>query len=71
MVRADFDQRLNVLEREIGMLAEIVGRAVQRAVDALKSRDLDASQLVVHEDDFIAQKRVEVEDRFVDLIATQ
>ena len=54
MVRADFDQRLNVLEREIGMLAEIVDRAVQRTVDALKSRDLDASQRVVHEDDFIA-----------------
>ena len=52
-------------------MAEIVERAVQRAIDALKSRDLDAAQRVVHEDDFIDQKRLEIEDRCVDLIATQ
>ncbi len=71
MARADFDQQLNGLEREIGMLAEIVVRAVQRAIDALKSRDLDASQRVVHEDGFVDQKRLEIEDRCVDLIAAQ
>ena len=71
MARADFDQQLNGLEREIGMLAEIVERAVQRAIEALKSRDLDASQRVVHEDDFIDQKRLEIEDRCVDPIASQ
>ena len=71
MLRANFDQQLNGLEREIGMLAEVVERAVERAIKALKSRDLDASQRVVHEDDFIDQKRVEIEDRCVDLIATQ
>ena len=40
MIRADFDQQLNGLEREIGVLAEIVERAVQRAIEAVKSRDL-------------------------------
>ena len=41
MVGVDFDQQLNGLEREIGMLAEIVERAVQRAIEALKSRDAE------------------------------
>ncbi|MFQ6030131.1 MAG: phosphate signaling complex protein PhoU, partial [Dehalococcoidia bacterium] len=42
-----------------------------RAVEALKERDLEESQQVVYEDDIIDQKRYEIEDRCIDLIATQ
>ena len=42
-----------------------------RSVEALKQRDLTESQQLVQEDDYIDQKRYEIEDRCVDLIATQ
>ena len=71
MSRVDLDQQLNGLEQEVGILAGNVEKAILRAVDALKRRDLEASRQVVQEDDYIDQKRFEIEDRCVDLIATQ
>ena len=49
----------------------IVGKSINRAVDALKRRDIVASQEVIDDDDYIDQKRFEIEDRCVDMIATQ
>ena len=71
MPREELDQQLNMLQQDVATLAGVVEKAVQRAVDALKRRDLEASQQVVAEDDYIDQKRFEIEDRCIDLIATQ
>ena len=71
MSRVDLDQQLAMLEQEVSALAETVETAINRAVDALKRRDLEASQQVVQEDDYIDQKRFDIEDRCVDLIASQ
>ena len=71
MPREEFDLQLNQLQQEVETLAQIVGKSINRAVDALKRRDLDASQDVINDDDYIDQKRFEIEDRCVDMIATQ
>lgn len=71
MPRVDFDQQLGLLQRDVEGLAGNVAKAINRAVDALKRRDLDASRQVVLEDDYIDQIRFEIEERCVDLIATQ
>ncbi|MEK7806229.1 MAG: phosphate signaling complex protein PhoU [Chloroflexota bacterium] len=71
MPRVDFDQQLGLLQRDVEVLAGNVAKAINRAVDALKRRDLDASRQVVQEDDYIDQSRFEIEERCVDLIATQ
>ena len=71
MLRLDLDRQLGQLQQEVVSLAEIVDKATMRAVDALKRRDLVESQQVVQEDDYIDQKRYEIEDRCIDLIATQ
>jgi phosphate transport system protein len=71
MPREELDQQLNILQQDVVTLAGVVEKSVQRAVDALKRRDLEASRQVVAEDDYIDQKRFEIEDRCVDLIATQ
>ncbi len=52
-------------------MAGFVEKSIHRSVDALKSRDLESSRQVVMDDDYIDQKRFEIEDRCVDLIATQ
>ena len=71
MPREDFDQQLHVLQQEVESLAGFVGKSIQRAVDSLKRRDLVSSQEVINDDDYIDGKRFEIEDRCVDLIATQ
>ncbi len=71
MLRMDLDRQLNQLQQEVVFLAGSVDKAVNRAVEALKARDLIESRQVVSEDEFIYQKRYEIEDRCIDLIATQ
>ncbi len=69
--REEFDLKLVGLEGEVEALAEVVSQSVIRSVDALKNRDLAASQKVVDFDDYIDDKQSEIEDRCIHLIATQ
>jgi phosphate transport system protein len=71
MLRADLDRQLNQLQQEVVSLAGVVEKAIVRSVEALKERDLEESRQVVREDDYIDRKRYEIEDRCIDLIATQ
>ena len=71
MLRVDLDRQLNQLQQEVVSLAAIVDKAALRAISALKDRDLEESQQVIREDDYIDQKRYEIEERCIDLIATQ
>ena len=49
----------------------MVDKAIYRSVEALKNRDLAESQAVIDGDDYIDQKRYDIEELCVDLIATQ
>ena len=71
MPREDFDHQLHQLQQEVEVLAGFVEKSIHRAVDALKRRDLESSRQIVQDDDYIDQKRFEIEDRCIDLIATQ
>jgi phosphate transport system protein len=65
------DRQLTQLQQEVVSLAEVVEKAIVRSVEALKERDLEESRQIVQEDDYIDRKRYEIEDRCIDLIATQ
>ena len=71
MVRADFDKNLAELEAELMGLGEIVEKAIIKSMDALERRDLAVAYEVVAEDDLIDEKRFELEEKCIDLIATQ
>jgi phosphate transport system protein len=71
MLRTDLDRQLNQLQQEVISLAGIVDKATLRAIDALRTRDLAEAQQVIKEDDYIDQKRYEIEEKCIDLIATQ
>lgn len=71
MPRTSFELYLKELERDVLVLGGMVEKAIARALDALTRRDLEASQEVVRQDDYIDQKRYEIEERCIDLIATQ
>ena len=71
MVRADFDRSLEDLQAELVGLGEMVERAIIKSMDALERRDLAVAYEVVAEDDLIDAKRFELEEKCIDLIATQ
>ena len=71
MVREGFDRDLTQLQDELLILGGMVEKTIARAMDALRRRDLDASRQVIEEDDIIDQKRFELEERCIQLIATQ
>ncbi|MCL0028877.1 phosphate signaling complex protein PhoU [Dehalococcoidia bacterium] len=71
MVRTDFDRHLSLLRGQLLQLGGLVEKAIVAAMDALGRRDLEASQRIVDEDDIIDEMRVDLEERCVDLIATQ
>jgi len=71
MPREDFDRDLRQLKDDLLMLGSMVEKAIARSVDALRRRDLESSMAVVREDDYIDRKRFEIEERCINLIATQ
>ena len=71
MVRADFDRSLEELETELIGLGEMVEKAIIKSMDALERRDLAMAYEVVAEDDLIDEKRFELEEKCLNLIATQ
>ena len=71
MLRVDLDRQITHLQEEITLLADVVDKAIYRSVEALKNRDLAESQSVIDGDDYIDQKRYDIEELCVDLIATQ
>ena len=71
MVRADFDRHLRELQEELFNLGDLVEQAIAKSMDGLKNRDLALSQQVVDEDDVIDSMRFQLEDRCIDLMATQ
>jgi phosphate transport system protein len=71
MVRTDFDRHLALLRDQLLQLGGLVEKAIVAAMDALERRDLEASKRVADEDDIIDEMRVDLEERCVDLIATQ
>ena len=71
MVRADFDRSLEELQAELVGLSEMVERAIVKSMDALERRDLAVAYEVVDEDDLIDEKRFDLEEKCINLIATQ
>ena len=71
MPRADFEMNLTLVQEEIIQLSSMVEKAIYKSVDALKKRDVDASQQVIDEDDLIDLKQQALEERCIDLIALE
>jgi phosphate transport system protein len=69
--RTVFHKRLREIQDDILAMGSMVGKAISRSVTALKNRDLDMAQQVVADDKKINGKRFEVEEKCVELIATQ
>ena len=71
MPRTIFEQELTTLQDDLLLMGSMVEKAVAKAMDALRGRDMQASREVVRDDDIIDDKQVEIEERCIHVIATQ
>ena len=70
-IRTTFHKKLREIQDEVLVMSSMVGKAILRSIDALKSRDLELAYQVISDDLKVNQKRFEIEEKCVALIATQ
>jgi phosphate transport system protein len=71
MPREGFHKRIKELEQDVLELGEMVITAIDRSVEALKNLDAKEAKRVVDNDVQVNKRRWALEDKCVDLIATQ
>ncbi|HJX12716.1 MAG TPA: phosphate signaling complex protein PhoU [Dehalococcoidales bacterium] len=70
-IRTAFHKRLREIQDDVLAMGSMVEKATDRAVEALKERDLDKAREVVTGDQKVNRKRFDIEEKCVQLIATQ
>lgn len=71
MVREVFQEKLKELEKEVIEMGEMVITAINRSIEALKSRDLDEAKNIINDDLLINKRRWDIEEECISLISTQ
>jgi phosphate transport system protein len=69
--RTVFHRQLQEIQDDVLVVGSMVGKALSRAMDALKNRDLKLAQEIIDDDKKINSRRFEIEEKCVQLIATQ
>jgi phosphate transport system protein len=70
-MRTAFHRKLREIQDEVLAMGSMVSKAITRSVDALRNRDTDSAQQVINGDQDINNRRFEIEERCIQLIATQ
>jgi phosphate transport system protein len=71
MSRITFTQALEVLQDDLLNMGAAVEKQIHEAVEALKNRDLREAELVAARDSEIDRLRYEIEERCIEIFATQ
>ena len=71
MIRKTFENELQQVKDDILVLGSMVEQAVSDSMEALKKRDLKASERIYEQDRQINEKRFAIENQCMILIATQ
>lgn len=71
MTRALFDRELRELHDAVLFLGSMAEKAIREAMESLRDGDVEWSRRIIEEDRFINQKRFEIEERCIFVIATQ
>ena len=71
MPREDFERNLNEVQDDVVKLGSMVEKAIFKAIECLKNRDVEASEQVINDDDLIDYMTQSIEDRCIDLIALE
>jgi phosphate transport system protein len=71
VTRQLFEQRLREMQDDILILGSMVEKAIQRSVEALRTRDSELSHVIIDEDRAINAKRYAIEEKCIHTIALQ
>ena len=71
MTRTVLDRQLAEIQEDMLVLAGMVESAIERGIEALRNRDADLAREIIADDVKINRKRYEIEDKCLELIATQ
>ncbi len=69
--RAAFQQHLREIENDVRTMGNMVVKAIDRAIEALKKRDLTLARQIIADDAQVNKQRFSIEDKCVELIGTQ
>jgi len=70
-IRTEFHKRLRSIQDEILVLGSMSSKAIFNSIEALKYRNLELAKQIIDADVQINQKRFEIEEKSIQLIATQ
>ena len=71
MLRTEYHRDLRTLQDDLLALGSMVEKAVDKSLTALRERDMPLAQEVIDEDDAIDDQCADLEEKCIDLIATQ
>lgn len=69
--RTVFHKRLREIQDDILAVGSMVSKALLRSIDALKNRDFELAHQIINDDQKVNSKRFEIEEKCIQLIATQ
>ena len=70
-IRTTFHKRLREIQDDVLVMGSMVEQAISRSIEALKKRDLDMAHQIIADDLKINEKRFSIEEKCIQLIATQ
>jgi len=70
-MRTAFHKKLREIQDDILAMGSMASKAALRSIDVLKNRDLEAAHQIITDDQKINGKRFEIEEKCIELIATQ
>ena len=70
-IRTAFHKHLREIQDDILAMGSMVSKAMLRSIEALKGRDLELAHQLIADDQRINNKRFEIEEKCIALIATQ
>jgi phosphate transport system protein len=68
--RTSFHKNLSKVEEDVLKMGNMVVKAIERAIEALKKRDLTLAHKIIADDAQINEQRFSIEDKCIGLIAT-
>ena len=71
MPRTEYENQLQGIQDELLQIGGLVESSITKALEALKSRDLEAAREVVADDDVIDFRQLALEEQCIDMLALQ
>ncbi len=70
-MRVVFHKRLQEIQDDVLVMGSMVSKALHASIEALKNKDLELSNEIIANDQTVNEKRFRIEEKCVELIATQ